>query len=38
MPQITDDTVDSSPTNQPVCKCLIIKLSTQVVTAVTDHI
>ena len=27
----------SSPTNQPVCKCLIIKLSTQVVTAVTNH-
>ena len=27
----------SSPTYQPVCRCLIIKFSTQVVTAVTNH-
>ena len=27
----------NSPTNHPVCKCLIIKLSTQAVTMVTSH-
>ena len=27
----------SSPTNQPVCRCLIIKLFTQVVTVVTNQ-
>ena len=27
----------SSPTNQPVCGCLIIKLFTQVVSVVTNH-
>ena len=38
MTQIMDaQSTVSSPTNYAVCKCLIIKLSIQVVTTVTDH-